>query len=226
MIQMRRITVIPDFMQIRVMAPQAAAAAVSWWLSGGISAANAIAVYQPKGAASLAASYINLANPGTYNAAPGVAPTWASGTGWTFNGSTQYLSTGLNQADNMTVLIRVSDWASGSCFGSRGNPRLFFTYFSALVMRYHWGENSLDATYRASGVYALAKNIAYYNGATDGTVSGTFDFSLFHPMYIGAFDRSNSADDFASAKIQALAIYDTPLTAPQVLAVSTAAALL
>ena len=30
--------------------------------------------YQPKGAASLAASYFNLANPGTYNAAPGTAP--------------------------------------------------------------------------------------------------------------------------------------------------------
>jgi len=75
-------------MSVRVMAPQAA---VDWWLSGGINAANAIVVYQPKGAASYAASLVNLANPGTYDAYAGSAPTWAAGTGWTFNGSTQYL---------------------------------------------------------------------------------------------------------------------------------------
>jgi len=50
MIQMRRVTVIPDFMQMRFRSPQAAAAAaVSWWLSGGISAANAIGVYAYRG---------------------------------------------------------------------------------------------------------------------------------------------------------------------------------
>jgi hypothetical protein len=74
---------------------RAAAAAVPWWLAGGVAAANAIAVYQPKGAADLAASYVNLANPGTYDAAPGTAPTFDAATGWTFNGSTQYLTTGV-----------------------------------------------------------------------------------------------------------------------------------
>jgi len=64
---------------------------LDWWLSGGISAANAILAYQAKGAASYAASLVNLANPGTYDAYAGSAPTWAAGTGWTFNGSTQYL---------------------------------------------------------------------------------------------------------------------------------------
>ena len=82
-------------------------AAVPWWLSGGISAANCIAAYQPKGAADLAASYVNLANPGTYNAAPGVAPTWAAADGWTFGG-TNYLLCGsatLNHND-ITVIVR------------------------------------------------------------------------------------------------------------------------
>ena len=62
----------------------------NWWEAGG--ATGAVAVYQPIGAASLAASYVNLANPGTYDAAPGVAPTWASA-GWTSNG-TEYLGYG------------------------------------------------------------------------------------------------------------------------------------
>jgi len=47
MIQMRRVTVIPAIMQMRFRSPQAAA--VSWWLSGGISAANAIGVYAYRG---------------------------------------------------------------------------------------------------------------------------------------------------------------------------------
>lgn len=55
-------------------------AAAPWYLAGG--APTPIAVYQPKGAASLAASYVNLANPGTYDAAADVpgygAPTWTT----------------------------------------------------------------------------------------------------------------------------------------------------
>lgn len=65
-----------------------------WYLAGGVALANAVAVYQPIGAASLAASYVNLANPGTYDAAPGVAPTWAGASGWVFNGTSQYLRVG------------------------------------------------------------------------------------------------------------------------------------
>lgn len=67
------------------------AAAAGWWQVAGQTCA---AAYQPIGAASLAASYVNLANPGTYNAAPGVAPTLAAG-GWSFDGLTQYLTTGI-----------------------------------------------------------------------------------------------------------------------------------
>jgi hypothetical protein len=50
-----------------------------WYLAGG--APLPIAAYQPKGAVDLAASYINLANPGTYNVAPGSAPTLGD-SGW------------------------------------------------------------------------------------------------------------------------------------------------
>ena len=68
-----------------------------------------IAAYQPKGAADLAASYVNLITPGTYNAAPGTAPTFDAATGWTFNGSTQYLTTGVVPASGYSMLVRVAD---------------------------------------------------------------------------------------------------------------------
>lgn len=59
-----------------------AAAAVPWYLAGGVSAANCIAAYQPKGASSLEASYVNLANPGTYNLS-GATPAFDSALGYT-----------------------------------------------------------------------------------------------------------------------------------------------
>ena len=78
--------------------------AAGWWVVAG---KTCVAAYQPIGAASLAASYTNLANPGTYDAAPGVAPTFDAVNGWAFN-TTQYLETGIaSDEEPMTVLARV-----------------------------------------------------------------------------------------------------------------------
>lgn len=49
------------------------------------------AAFQPIGAASLAASYVSLYNPTTWDAAPVVAPTFDAATGWEFDGATTYL---------------------------------------------------------------------------------------------------------------------------------------
>ena len=85
---------------ISVVHPRGGAAAASWWEVAG---KTCVAAYQPKGAASYAASLVNLAQPGTYNATEGVAPTWAAGTGWTFNGTTQHLNVSA-AAGFMTIL--------------------------------------------------------------------------------------------------------------------------
>ena len=73
---------------------------VDWWLAGGISAADVAGVWQPKGAASLAASYLRLAGDKGYaNIDPavvgsGVAPGFDTASGWIYNGLTQFLTTG------------------------------------------------------------------------------------------------------------------------------------
>ena len=69
-----------------------------WWnLSGAINSNDVVLAYQPKGAASLAESYINLVRPGTLDAAVGVAPT-LDALGWVSAGSarlmTGYVPTG------------------------------------------------------------------------------------------------------------------------------------
>jgi len=91
-------------------------AAGAWWnLFGAIPNANVVAAYQPKDAANLAASYVNLVTPGTYDAAPGTAPTWDATSGWIFNGSTQYLTTGITPVidQSYSAIVRFTDATGG-----------------------------------------------------------------------------------------------------------------
>lgn len=210
--------------------------AVAWWLEGGISAANAIAAYQPKNAASLAASYVNLANPGTYDAAPGVAPTFNAATGWTFNGSTQYLTTGVVPENNQgwSAIVRWSD------LGSSGFLGISASWQAGRAVGFAWNTTTTPDTYYyynggvmnagavrtvQTGVSAVAGNTAYFDGSVDGTAIpsaagvNTYDFwigwnDVGVPYLGGAF------------KVQAAAIYDTVLTAFQVAALSAAMAAL
>jgi hypothetical protein len=78
-----------------------------WWNNNG-AIAGCVAAYQPIGAADLAASYVNLFNPGTNNAAPGTAPTWDVTDGWIFGG-TNYLNTGIVPADSYSVFVRFTN---------------------------------------------------------------------------------------------------------------------
>ena len=125
---------------------------VPWYLAGGIAKANCIAAYQPKGAASLAASYVNLVTPGTYDAAPGTAPTFDSALGWTFDGTSQYLvqpNLGISGASPRTVAFR-------------------FTPTNVAVNRWVaiWGENAvMKAWVIAQGV--AAGNVYIYTDGKD-----------------------------------------------------------
>jgi hypothetical protein len=209
-------------------------AAASWWLSGGISPANAIGVYQPIGAASLAASYTNLANPGTYDAAPGVAPTFNAATGWGFNG-TEYLTTGVQPIQNQiwTMIIRAADVdsgaanrsAAGAVWNSTAQFRMAFDYNASFNRVLYSSNASLSTSPRLpSGVLAIAGRQAYRNGLPDGGLlteqSGTQTVSLF----IGGISNAGTPNEFFIGNIQAVAIYDTTLTGAQVLAVSNAMA--
>ncbi len=201
-------------------------AAAAWYLAGGVSAANVIAVYQPIGAASLAASYTNLANPGTYTAAPGVAPTFDTATGWTFAAaSSQYLDTGITYQPAWSVVVRFSDGTTS------GTVRLFdvgtdklsvIPGFSASSVYWNAGataNNRTPAMY--SGVLAAAGNQPYRDGSADGaTFTGTITSGSFR------IAARNDTTRYFSGKIQALAIYNVTLDAAQVAAISSAMAAL
>jgi len=218
---------------VRIVQPSMAAAAASgWWLSGGISAANCAAAYAAKGAASLAASYINLNNPGTNNAAPGVAPTFAGATGWTFNGSTQYLTTGINPGNNYSAIIRFSSFSTpgsanavalGSAISASPNTGLTLgKTVSTGTLRFRNGDTAyVDASTATSGVMAAAGANAYLNGSLVNSGLGGSGSNAF-PIYIAANSNSGSVSNFSTIVIVALAIYNTTLSGSQVAALTTA----
>jgi hypothetical protein len=209
------------------------AGAASWWLEGGVAAANAIVVYQPKGAASLAASYTNLANPGTYNAAPGKAPAFDTATGWGFTAaSSQYLiSSNFAIANNQTasVLVRFSDTAMtgrGFLFGFAGEFGIQ-PYFDGTdkLFRSRGASQKRYVPVATSGVVATAGLANYLDGSFLGNHSSIAAGSDMTTIAIGS-QSATVPGNYLQGKIQAFAIYNVTLTAPQVAAVSAAMAAL
>lgn len=200
----------------------------NWWEAGG--AAGAVRVYQPKGAASLAASYVDLA--GNQDAAPGVAPTWNGTDGWIFNGSTQYLTTGFVPDDDQsqTVLIQFTNAPTTGgqfLFGSRngaGNRQIGFRIVSGDWASFN-GADRTRGTAQTSGNYGLNALNGYLNGADVGGGPHAAWGGTGLEVYIGA--RNNAgADNFTAVYIQAFVIYPTSLSDAHIAAVAAAMAAL
>ncbi len=206
-------------------AAPAPAPAADWWLSGGVNAANAIGVYQPVGAASLANSYVNLANPGTFDAAPGVAPAWNKCLGWTGNGSTQYLVTGIVPDDGWSMLARVSNLAdSDGVVGSEtdGQTQFFLTSSVAGLFIYGQGVLAIVGGRSADAVYGVAGQQGYKDGVADGAAIDVWVGTSTDGILIFAINDAGSPINHGAENIQAVAIYDTTLTLAQVVAITAA----
>lgn len=206
-----------------------AATVPPWWLLGGLVNANAIGIYKPIGAASLAASYVNLANPGTNDAAPGTAPTWAAATGWTFAGaSSQYLTTGIVPTNDQTwsMIIRVASMTTDGSFRypigkSDSVTNRFAIGMNTTQIQYgNGGALTISASVTA-GVFAVAGATAYRNGVAESGACGAASGTATLPLYIGARNLG-APDGPITGNVLAVAIYNTTLTAAQVLAVSNA----
>jgi hypothetical protein len=205
----------------------------TWWLAGGISAANCIAAYQPKGAASLASSYINLANPGTYNAAPGDAPSFDAAAGWSTNAD-KWLTSEVVPATGWSIIVRFNQSVTGTVQNTvagtsdaAGTSAAF-----ALISRraasgddhfYSYGNKILITGERLSGphVMGLAANHCYLDGVSDGDMDET-TLSTDRPIYLMARNSGGTATTIMAGSMQAAAIYNTTLTAEQISALTTA----
>lgn len=186
------------------------AADTPWYLAGG--APMPVAAYQPIGAASLSASYVNLANPGVYDAAPGVAPTLGAG-GWGFDGIAQYLRVQIGLATTaMSIVLRYAGAISGfsAAVGSSANGAARI----AIIPRYagdagkrayrHGGTAVSGVGADAAGIMALCGNIGYFNGFPE---AGPFTVSV-GTGYIGIGAYYDPVG-YWTGTIASVAIYDT-----------------
>ena len=196
-----------------------------WWLVPG---KTCVAAYQPKGAASYAASKINLANPGTYNATEGVAPAWAAGTGWTFNGITQYLdSQYVPNTGNHSASVQFNNVASDgrSLFGVLIDLNARFGAYPSRAGSGHYydngGGNAAVAGLIAAGNLTVAAQNGYLNGAFDQALAAWTGVNI-GTCIIGARRRAAGViDNYIAVNITAFSLYSAALTAGEVLALST-----
>ncbi len=212
---------------------QRESAAVSWWLAGGISAANCVAAYQAKGAADYATSKINLANPGTYNLENGTSyPTWNTTDGWVFDGTNKWLYANVYaDTTNQTwsMLFRFSDGATGTTVEnfiggwSDTNSELYFqpNYKNAGIFMAHETSAYKWGTYMTAGVAGMIGRSFYRDGSYVWGVGTGTGCVITNPLTIGKIYPSYTSRFFLG-KIQAFVAYNATLTAEQVSALTTA----
>ncbi len=198
--------------------------AVTWY--AGLT--DIVAVYQPKGAASLAASYVNLVNPGTYDAtvASGT-PNWSGGDGWI--GNSCALSTGYTPPNNnVTVIMKFANAVAGTraFIGVISGLEIYiYANLAANQVRYRSNATLSVAPGLSGGVLAIAGKSAYRNGALDGTIgagSGVGGAAL----WMMAINNGGSILQPETGNLHAVAICSSIQTADQIAVASAAMALI
>lgn len=190
-----------------------------WWdLDGAIS--GCIAAYQPIGAASYAASKVNLANPGTYDATEGDAPSWTVDNGWDFDAANDYLDTGITPENDQTwsMIIRFDQATTGNLwiagvyetttagFGIKaGNLAQTYTQF-------YNGQRLEVLGMTNSGVLAIAGSNAFKDGSDVGDI-GSGGGSITNQIAIGGVYSVGVIAALFDGRIQATAIYDIDISA-------------
>ena len=226
----QRGALVPRFPLTRTLGPLGVtAAAAKWYLAGGISASACVGAYQAKGAASLAASYTNLANPGSHDLTLGTAPAWDATNGWK-GGSSAYLKTDITPtgaAGTWSAAVRFSNGGGGyecllGCWSAGATNRFGFqlaNYAGKVEISNYSLKNWIHT--KTSGAFVIAGTALYVDGALDPLVLGGGS-SPGVPVYILALNNNGSPSSYTTSYIQALALYNTTLSAAQVAAVTTA----
>lgn len=214
----------------------AASAANGWWdLDGTIT--SCVAAYQPKGAASLAASYDNLTGNATYDCVAGSAPS-LDANGW--YGASAYLKTGVVPQANYTMIARISSHNHkdvGIIIGcvASGNNFYFKMGSTTNNMAFCNGTNEVEwaqGTYVISnGIYAIAGSNGYYGGtAKVATLDNTWGTNTNDIWLMKANSNGTPVGKFspywAGDRFMAFAVYNATLTSTQIGNLTTAMAAL
>jgi len=223
----------------------AAAVVLPWWnpdgaTPGGIGGAclgawrGIATIGSPWGAgpANLAASYVNLANPGTNDLTVVSAPTWTAAAGWYADGA-DALDTGIFPTDAQSMLVQFANNATGAwgCIAGAETPpgylarcSIFPTYFGSYDCIKGVTDRIIGAGAKASGNLGIAGLQCYDDGAPSGApcnpATGAYTNTIYLLDINGEFWPGYIGD------VWGFALYSTTLTGPQMLARATAMAAL
>jgi len=204
---------------------------VPWYLSGGIEPANCIAAYKAIGAASLAASYLDLSGNGN-DAFLGNAPGWDVVNGWVFDGIADYLKTTFVPANDQSqsLMVQFTGTANaGVAAGGGDGPNGYFGVrpdAGGATHRFYNGGIISPAGAHVAGNIAVAGAQGYINGAASGGAIGAWPGATVLSVFIGALNQGGVPNPLYQGNIQAVALYDCVLTPSQVVAVAAAMAAL
>lgn len=204
----------------------------NWWqgIDDVVPLSTNYTIYDPLAAADLASSYINLANPGTRNAtAPVAAPTHSQGSGWTFDGSTQYLDSNTKIAPTTTIIIWVEDstgqYALGLTDGTSPNKLVLIRPVSGTNHQFNKSAGSANSVELSTwgAIFGMNETHGFVNGNSEIALSAPWASGLpsNRNMFIGC-QNSGSAANFFGGRVLRLAIYDFSLSAAQMKAVARA----
>jgi hypothetical protein len=186
-----------------------------WWMASGV---TPLAAYQAKGAASLAASYINLANPGTFDIVPGVAPSFNTLTGWGFNGLTQFLRTGVVPQVNYTIICQYNLSAAVTVFGVfETGPNTLHLVQPSSVTTYNGMGNAVNNPAHLTGNYGFAGYQPYRDGLPEPNMITALPAICTLEMYIGGLNVDGVAAQFSIGDISSFIVIGSTLTNPQYL---------
>lgn len=192
-----------------------------WYLLGGIPTANAIAVYEPAGAASLVLSKSNIVNPGTYDASGGVDPDWDVVNGWKFNGSSQYLVTGIVPESDQTwsMIVKFTGYTTGdnTIVGlyQDGTRQFRLTLDNVNGCVGGNGKNVAKTPVITEGTLCISGAKFFINGVDSGLGIIGFTGTVTYDIYIGCTHYS-SLTGYFDGNIQDIAVFDSVLTASQI----------
>lgn len=207
------------------------------WYDGGGTIDNCVAAYDAIGAASLADSYVDESGNGNA-ATPDVAPTWAYGTGWTFDGTSQILRTTtglLNGYRDFSIVYRCNITAGakrGLFFvGQSGVNDVVFIEHDRHFVRVSGSSTSISYT-MATGVNVVGAmthdntaTTVYKDGASVASGAGHANAlnvagTRACPFYV--FQGSGGSAFLMMGTAQAMAIYCDCLTPAEVATLTTA----
>lgn len=200
-----------------------------WWLAAGV---FPVAAYQAKGAASKGNSYVNLANPGTYNLQSTSEPTFDASRGWIFNGTSHFLDTSIVPANqSTTTIIRYANNNSSggfAIFGFRSTNNLYINPDNSGVIDYVNGTLPAKSVSPSlnSATLAIAGDKTYRNGSVESVTLNGWSGTTGYKIYLGCFYRqsTNLPSNFSPVDIIAFAHFSSILSSAQVLALSTVVA--